>query len=81
MRSHAGTCAHLLDEAHAAQVHVVAGAGVEHLLAVDGARADEGVVDQLRRAPDEGQELVVIQPPHTVRPGRLQPVGESTSTA
>ena len=32
-----------------------------------------GVAHQLRGAPDEGQELVVIQPPDTVRPGRLQP--------
>ncbi len=140
-KTHAGTCAHLLDKSHAAQVHVVARAGVQdlsrhhkvspqpgdelgaqtsqskplgppdceidvilpygwrcnggitsggwsvvlpswkgvlhsalfgveagcsraYLLAVDGAGPDEGVVYELSRAPDEGQELVVIQAPH-----------------
>ena len=67
--------AHLLDEAHAGQVQVVLPAGVQDLLVQDGPRADEGVAHQLRAAPDEGQELVVVQAPHPMRPRRLQPVG------
>lgn len=76
---HARTCAHLLDEAHAAQVHVVGRAGIEHLLAVDGARPDEGVVHQLRRAPDKGQELIIVQSPHPVRACRLKPETKSSA--
>ena len=46
---------------------------LRHLRCVDAGRPDGGVAHQLRGAPDEGQELVVVEPPDAVRPGRLQP--------
>ncbi len=34
---------------------------------------NHGVPHKLRRPPDEGQKLVVVQAPHAMRSGRLKP--------
>jgi hypothetical protein len=42
---------------------------------VDALGPNKRVAHQLAAAPEEGEELIVIKPPHAVRPSRLQPVG------
>ena len=51
------------------------------LVIVDGGGLDRGMGDQLRGAPDEGQELVVIQTPHPVRTRRLKPADKAAGRA
>lgn len=58
--------AHLLDKADAAEVEVLVREGLQHLLVVDALWLQDGVADQLGGAPQEGQELVVVQPPDAV---------------
>jgi hypothetical protein len=64
---------HVLDELDAAQVQVVGRVGGQQVGRVDAHRLDGGVACQLGAAPQEGQELVVVQAPHAVRARRLQP--------
>jgi len=51
--------AHLLDEAHAPQVHVLARVRLQYVVVVDRFGADDGVGDQLRAAPVGGRVLEV----------------------
>lgn len=63
-----------VDEGHLVEVEVVLGALLEDQRAVDGFGADVPVPQQLRGAEQERQELVVVEPPHAVRAGRLEVV-------
>ncbi len=74
-----GAVARLAYKAHGGEVEEVRRARLQHLARVDGARADVRVAHQLRRAPHERQELVVVQAPHAVRAGGLQPAGAQAS--
>ena len=64
---------YVLDELDAAQVQVFGGVGRQQVGRVDAHGLDGGVAGQLGAAPQEGQELVVVQAPHPVRARRLQP--------
>ena len=65
--------AYLLDKLDTAKVEVVLCIGVQYCLTVYAARCDTCVSIQLGTAPDEGQELVVIQAPHPMRACGFQP--------
>ena len=65
--------AHLLDEGDGSQVEVVRRSLAQDRLLVDGGRREGGVLSQLGGAPEEGQALVVVQPPHAMRACWLQP--------
>jgi len=63
-----------VDEGHLVEVEEVRSAFLQRQRAVDSLRRDEFVADELAGAEQERQELVVIEPPHAVRPGRLEVV-------
>jgi hypothetical protein len=69
----------LPSRAHA-RVGRQAGAGGDQVI-VDGGGEKARVVDELRRPPHEGQELVVVEAPAAVRTGRLQPVRQLSQAA
>mmetsp|Transcript_4172 Transcript_4172/g.13514 ORF Transcript_4172/g.13514 Transcript_4172/m.13514 type:complete len:288 (+) Transcript_4172:124-987(+) len=64
----------LADEGDGGEVEVVRPRLGEQLLVVDRRRLDPRVPDQLRRAKDKHEVLVVVEPPHAVRAGRLEAV-------
>jgi hypothetical protein len=64
---------HILHELHAAQVQVLRRIGSQHVGRVDAHWLDGRVASQLGAAPQEGQELVVVQAPHAMRARRLKP--------
>mmetsp|Transcript_10191 Transcript_10191/g.30686 ORF Transcript_10191/g.30686 Transcript_10191/m.30686 type:complete len:298 (+) Transcript_10191:482-1375(+) len=66
---------HVLDEPDGREVEVVIAVQSEGIVVVDGGRPHCCVPHQLRAAPEEGQELVVVQAPHPMAARRLQPVG------
>jgi hypothetical protein len=65
---------HGVDELDARKVHVLARVLGDDVCVVDRARADVLVPAELRRAEEERQEMVVVEPPHAVRARGLEPV-------
>ena len=63
----------MLDKLNAAKIQVIFGVGVKDCLAVYTTGRDVGVSNQLGTAPDEGQELIIIQPPDSMRACWFQP--------
>ena len=64
-----------VDEGDLAQVHVVGAKLLEGQLLVDGKWGDEGVVEELAGAEEEGEKLVVVEAPDAVGPGGFEVVG------
>ena len=63
-----------VDELDAPEVHVLLAVLAQHVLVVDALWPQVRVRVQLRRPKQERKELVVVQPPHAVRPCRLKVV-------
>lgn len=64
-----------VDEADLSEVHEIGAKLLESEFLVDGARGDVWMMKKLGGAEQEGQELVVVQAPYAMRPGRLEIVG------
>ena len=64
-----------VDELDLAEVEEVVAKLLDGEVLVDGARGDEGVVQELGGAEEEGQELVVVEAPDAVGAGGLEVVG------
>lgn len=58
--------AYMLNKLDTTDVKVVLRIGVQYRLTENAAGRDAWMSIQLRTAPDEGQELVVIQPPNSM---------------
>lgn len=66
---------HRLHKLDGREVHVLLAVRVQQLFVVDRLGLEQRLAGHLARAPHKGQELIVIQSPHAVRAGGLQPVG------
>lgn len=65
---------HLLDKGNASKVHILIREILQNILIVNGLRLHILVINQLRGPEYEGQKVIIIKPPHTMGPSRLQAV-------
>lgn len=63
-----------VDKLDAGEVHELWRELVDNLCVVDGFGSQMLVIAELAGAPEKGEEVVVIQAPHTVTAGRLEPI-------
>lgn len=63
-----------VDEGHLIEIEIVGRVLFQDQGLVNGAGSDVGVVHQLRGPKEEGQELVIVETPDAVRPGRFEVV-------
>ncbi|WVZ01846.1 hypothetical protein V8G54_022652 [Vigna mungo] len=65
---------HLLHKGNASKVKILLGEILQDILIMNGLRLHIFVINQLRRPKYEGQKVVIIKPPHTMRSCRLQAI-------
>ena len=69
-----GTRAYLEDVLYGGEDEVLSSQSVHHILVSYGLGRNTCLADELRAAPDEGHELVVVQTPDALAASRLHPV-------